>query len=94
MRLAFCTCGGLKGECGCRPAPKSAETSYNWAWTKKSKRIRKERPLCEDCLKEDKVTPSVEVHHKVSIKEDRSLMLVDANLVALCKDCHDKRHVE
>lgn len=56
-------------------------------------------PLCEDCLKAGRITATQEIHHKLSpfqkgITEDekyRRAYDVD-NLVALCSDCHHKRH--
>lgn len=54
-------------------------------------------PLCEDCLKEGRITPAEEVHHIESpfkYKDyRRDLLFADySNLVSLCKECHIKRH--
>lgn len=55
-------------------------------------------PLCADCAAEGRSVPAEEVHHKVPFltgitDEDRwNLLLDENNLVALCKECHLKRH--
>ncbi len=57
-----------------------------------------QHPLCEQCLKEDKITPATEVHHikPISTGSDELAMKSIAynayNLMALCKDCHHKIH--
>lgn len=55
-------------------------------------------PLCEECLKENKITPSVECHHivpfmSVQEEEERIKLLMDeTNWIALCKQHHDEKH--
>ena len=65
---------------------------YDFRWRKLAMRIRGERPLCEDCDKKGRTTPNEEVHHIVPVSINPKLRLVVSNLVALCKECHDKRH--
>lgn len=55
-------------------------------------------PLCEECLKHNKTTPSEEVHHIKSfmttddpIKRSNLAYNYD-NLMSLCKKCHQKMH--
>lgn len=52
--------------------------------------------LCEDCLKEGRITPGKEVHHIEELTPDNignpAVTLNHANLVLLCHDCHGKRH--
>lgn len=52
--------------------------------------------LCEDCAKKGKVTPAEEVHHIKFITpeniNDPNVTLNWNNLVALCRECHRKRH--
>jgi 5-methylcytosine-specific restriction protein A len=69
------------------------QRGYGADWKDLSERYRAQYPLCEDCLKEGKVTPSSEVHHIVPISDDPSLRLTWTNLVALCNNCHNVRHV-
>jgi 5-methylcytosine-specific restriction protein A len=55
-----------------------------------------EHPLCEDCLAEGRTTPAVEVHHVTSFVGAGDMTGAYAynwhNLVALCRECHRKRH--
>ncbi|WP_242847225.1 HNH endonuclease [Desulfosporosinus acididurans] len=51
----------------------------------------REHPLCEDCLEQDALTPSREVHHKKKVRDFPELRLVKSNLRALCKSCHSTR---
>lgn len=52
--------------------------------------------LCQDCLKNGKVTVGEEVHHKTFLTpdniNDNSIALGASNLILLCKDCHSNRH--
>ena len=48
--------------------------------------------LCEECRKQGKIIPAKEVHHIKDIEHHWELRLNYDNLIALCKDCHDKRH--
>ena len=76
------------------------QSIYN---TKRWKDLRlwmvQHHPLCEDCLKKGKITPTEEIHHILSpfskncTQEEKERRAFDEkNLVALCKDCHIKRH--
>lgn len=55
-------------------------------------------PLCEECLRNDRVTPAIEVHHKkeflrgINDEERWSLLLDSNNLMSVCKKCHTKLH--
>lgn len=55
-------------------------------------------PLCEMCLKQNKISPSVEVHHITPISKAQSeLEMKDlgfnpTNLMALCEKCHHLIH--
>jgi 5-methylcytosine-specific restriction protein A len=47
-------------------------------------------PLCEECLKKERLTPAKDVHHIVDI-DDRPTIenaLNYDNLISLCKPCH------
>lgn len=60
--------------------------------------MKKVGGLCEDCLKENKITPAEEVHHLVPISpsniSDPNITLAWTNLVALCREHHRRRHGE
>ena len=57
-----------------------------------------QQPLCELCLKEDKVVLAVDVHHITSFMsttdhlKSRSLAYNPKNLMSLCKKCHQNIH--
>ena len=59
---------------------------YGRAW----RRIRLQyitlHPLCEQCVKENRLTPTEEVHHILPLADGGTHD--DENLVALCKSCH------
>lgn len=67
-------------------------------WKALSKSYLMQHPLCEECLKNDKITPAQHVHHIVSFmnaKDELSrleLALDSNNLEALCVECHNKKH--
>lgn len=79
---------------------KERQSIYN---TKRWKDLRaymvQTYPLCQDCLKEGRLTPTEEIHHLKSpfakglTLEEKEKRAYDVdNLVALCKECHIKRH--
>ncbi len=55
-------------------------------------------PICEECLKVGKVTPTEDVHHIISFMsvkdpyERRKLAYDYDNLESLCRACHNKKH--
>lgn len=55
-------------------------------------------PLCEMCLKENKIIPAEDVHHITSFMstdnpEHRNYLAYDYdNLMSLCKQCHQNVH--
>ena len=56
-----------------------------------------ESPLCEMCLKHNKITSATDVHHIDSFMNytdtRRLSKAYDArNLMSLCKECHQKEH--
>lgn len=68
----------------------------NTEWRKLRETYIKEHPLCEDCLNEGKVVPAEDIHHIRSPFQNgecnKALLLDYNNLMALCKQCHNKRH--
>ena len=70
--------------------------------TQKWQRLRAayiaEHPLCEECLKQDKTTAAVDVHHVRSFMStndefERAALAFDySNLRALCRECHTREH--
>lgn len=58
--------------------------------------MKKVGGLCELCMKEGKITPAEEVHHKVHISQsnihDPNVTLAWSNLIALCREHHRQQH--
>ena len=79
---------------------KERQEVYN---TKRWKELRawmvQTYPLCQDCLKEGRITPTEEVHHikspfaKGLTPDEKYQRAYDVeNLVSLCRECHIRRH--
>lgn len=45
-------------------------------------------PLCEECYRQERLTPSQEVHHIVPLSKGGTHDF--DNLMALCKQCHSR----
>ena len=68
-------------------------------WKEVRKAYFQEHPLCERCLKEGRITPAHDIHHRLSpfvkglTPEEKDRRAFDwSNLMALCVDCHIKEH--
>lgn len=64
---------------------------YHGAWQKIREWYVRMHPLCEDCLESDRLTPAAEVHHILPLSCGGTHD--DSNLCALCRSCHNKRHI-
>lgn len=70
--------------------------SYRWQQLRRRKFIA--NPVCEDCLKEGRVTPTEEVHHIIPVEngkdeaEMKRLAYDYDNLRSLCRACHGAYH--
>lgn len=54
-------------------------------------------PLCEMCLKQDKVVPAIDCHHIDSFMNYTGTKRLEkaysfSNLMSICKECHAKEH--
>lgn len=68
-------------------------------WRKLREIYRQSHPLCEECLKENVVTPTSDIHHilspfepNISEMERWQRLLSMDNLQALCKEHHAEKH--
>lgn len=59
---------------------------YGRAWKRIRDRYATKHPLCEQCEKAGKITPTQEVHHILPLSEGGSHD--ESNLMALCTACH------
>lgn len=99
--MTLCACGASHDRrehckaCGRGRAPthqkKTKDRGYGHDWRRMSERIRKEEPLCVDCLEKGKVWPADECHHKIKIKDAPHQRLNRDNVIPLCKACHQER---
>lgn len=79
---------------------KERQELYNTSrWKSLRELMVQKYPLCQDCLKEGRITPTQEIHHikspfaKGLTLEEKEKRAYDVdNLVALCRECHIKRH--
>ena len=66
------------------------EVRNKYAWHKKSEDIRRRsKYLCAVCREEKRYTyNNLEVHHIISIKNNKERWLDDTNLICLCQEHH------
>ena len=64
-------------------------------WKIKAKQIkRRDKYLCQECLKYGRRTEATVVHHIEPADERPDLAFVNNNLISLCAKCHNKMHPE
>ena len=69
-------------------------------WTELRRKYIQQHPLCERCLADGYVTPSVDLHHKTPVESCKTIQEMERvcydpnNLQALCVACHVKTHIE
>lgn len=54
--------------------------------------LKRDNYICQECIKENKITTCNTVHHIVEVREDFSKALSEDNLLTLCHECHNKIH--
>ena len=91
----FCRCGQDcppgKTLCQrCAPAAKKPRKGRSSRWDKLSRQVRRQRPLCERCKQQGRITAATEVHHKRSVERHPELEYDPNNLLALCHYCHQE----
>lgn len=71
----------------------AASRGYDHQWrATREARLRHDKYLCQPCLTSGRVTPAIDVHHKVPIRVDPSRRLDLSNLISVCRPCH--KHLE
>jgi 5-methylcytosine-specific restriction enzyme A len=58
-------------------------------WRRRSQRFLQHHPLCEWCKRGGRITASEVSHHVEPWRNDRTALHM-GELVALCKQCHDR----
>jgi 5-methylcytosine-specific restriction enzyme A len=72
---------------------KSREFYTSTAWKKcRLLVLSRDNHLCQDCLKEKRLTAADMVHHIVEYRDNPSKGLELDNLISLCNPCHNTRH--
>lgn len=66
--------------------------TYGRAWKRIRDRYAAAHPLCEVCLRENRLVPVQEVHHILPVS--RGGTHSEDNLMSLCRSCHEKIHRE
>ncbi len=74
-----------------RPARHKIYNTTRWQKLREYKRHL--TPLCEECLRQGRVTPAELVDHIVPIEEGGAVFELD-NLQSLCKACHNRKHAD
>lgn len=66
------------------------DRGYDSTWEKVARLKVSNNPLCEQCEREGKLTPTRMVHHKIPVDIRPDLRLDPGNLESLCYSCHAK----
>jgi len=65
---------------------------YGRSWKRIRDRYIRLNPLCEECLRENRLTAAEEVHHILPLSKGGGNEA--GNLMALCKPCHSRITVQ
>ena len=61
------------------------------AWRRlRIKALERDHYLCQNCLRNHRITAATEVHHLMPVEDHPDLALVLDNLESLCWDCHEQ----
>lgn len=73
---------------------KEYQAIYSSPLWKKVRRVALSRAngLCEECIKQGKISYVDDVHHKIPIKDDIKKAYDINNLICLCRSCHIEAH--
>ncbi len=65
---------------------------YHWpVWRRlRVLALQRDHYLCQECLRQGRLTKATEVHHRKSVEDFPELALSLDNLESLCWDCHEK----
>ena len=73
---------------------KEYQSIYSSSAWKKIRRVALTRAngLCEQCMKQGKISYVEDVHHIIPIKDDIKKAYDISNLICLCRSCHIEAH--
>lgn len=69
----------------------TAQRGYGGRWQTLRKRFILQHPYCQECLKQGKLTEATDVDHIVPHRGCAKLLFDEANLQALCHECHSRK---
>ena len=76
---------------GDRSRGTARERGYTRRWEKARAAHLAEHPLCEECLRQHRLTPATVVDHVVPHRGDERLFWDAGNLQSLCAPCHNAK---
>lgn len=71
--------------------PSARKRGYDTRWDKASRGFRKKHPLCAECLRQWRLSPSEVVDHVVPHRGDWAKFWDSANWQPLCERCHNQK---
>lgn len=81
---------GFHPDGGKNPTQKEQGFYQGVAWRRvRIQALERSHYLCQNCLRENRITPATEVHHILPLEEHPELALVLDNLEPLCWRCHE-----
>ena len=69
----------------------TAQRGYGGRWQTLRKRFILQHPYCQECLKQGKLKEATDVDHIVPHRGCAKLLFDEANLQALCHECHSRK---
>lgn len=93
MKLAWDAASRVDKHDGDYHREASASLYHTPRWTKLSRRFRDAHPLCAECLRQGKVTPSQCVDHIVPYPHCADFF-DESNLQALCNRCNMEKGIK
>lgn len=69
----------------------TTQRGYGGRWQTLRKRFILQHPYCQECLKQGKLTEATDVDHIVPHRGCARLLFDEANLQALCHECHSRK---
>lgn len=69
----------------------SAQRGYGRRWQLLRRRFILQHPFCQECFKKGKLVEATDIDHIVPHRGDARLLYDEANLQALCHECHSRK---
>ncbi len=69
----------------------ASSRGYGARWRRLRGAFLAAHPICNECVKHKRITPAVDVHHRVARRKSPELAYSWDNLEALCHGCHSQK---